>query len=90
VAAHDAAGGTRRVTVEPVGHGGDRLGIGLRQRPNLGDGGQQVGGRGRSPGGRGGYGSIVDAGSVLLALTPASQLVAFAPGAGQYTIRGNK
>jgi len=44
------------------------------------------GGRGRGPGGRGGggFGSIVDAGSVLLALTPASQLIAFAPGEKQY------
>ena len=31
-------------------------------------------------GGGGGYGSIVDAGSVLVALTPAMQLVVFAPG----------
>ena len=32
-------------------------------------------------GGRGGgYGSVVDAGSVLLALTPASELVVFKPG----------
>ena len=30
-------------------------------------------------GGGGGYGSIVDAGSVLLALTPSSQLVVFEP-----------
>ena len=30
-------------------------------------------------GGGGGYGTIVDAGSVLLALTPASQLVVFEP-----------
>jgi outer membrane protein assembly factor BamB len=39
------------------------------------------GGRGRGGGGRGGrgYGSVVDAGSVLLALTPASQLVVFQP-----------
>jgi outer membrane protein assembly factor BamB len=36
------------------------------------------GGRGGG-GGRGGYGSIVDAGSVLLALTPSSELVAFEP-----------
>jgi outer membrane protein assembly factor BamB len=36
------------------------------------------GGRGRG-GGRGGYGSIVDAGPVLLALTPSSQLVVFEP-----------
>lgn len=37
------------------------------------------GGRGRRGGGGGGYGSVVDAGSVLLALTPASQLIAFQP-----------
>jgi hypothetical protein len=30
-------------------------------------------------GGGGGYGSIVDAGSVLIALTPSSQLVVFEP-----------
>ena len=30
--------------------------------------------------GGGGYGSIVDAGNVLLALTPGSQLVVFEPG----------
>jgi outer membrane protein assembly factor BamB len=40
-----------------------------------GPGGGGRGGRGGMGGGRGGYGSIVDAGSVLLALTPASQLV---------------
>jgi outer membrane protein assembly factor BamB len=39
--------------------------------------GAPEGGRGRM--GRGGYGSIVDAGSVLLALTPSSELVAFEP-----------
>lgn len=32
----------------------------------------------------GGYGSVVDAGSVILALTPASQLIAFAPGGQAY------
>lgn len=31
-------------------------------------------------GGPGGYGALVDAGPVLFALTPASQLIAFAPG----------
>ena len=37
--------------------------------------------RGGGGGGRGGgYGSVVDAGSVLLALTPASELVVFKPG----------
>jgi outer membrane protein assembly factor BamB len=43
-----------------------------------GAGGGRRGGRGMG-GGRGGYGSIVDAGSVLLALTPSSELVAFQP-----------
>ena len=35
------------------------------------------GGRGMRGGGRGGYGSIVDAGSVMLALTPSAELIAF-------------
>ena len=56
-----------------------------RERPADGErpagerppGDRPAGGRGR--GGGGGYGSIVDAGSVLLALTPAGQLVVFAP-----------
>jgi outer membrane protein assembly factor BamB len=46
-------------------------------------GAQGGGGRGRG-GGRGGYGSLVDAGSVLLALTPASELIAFKPAAAGY------
>jgi outer membrane protein assembly factor BamB len=38
------------------------------------------GGKGRrGGGGGGGYGSVVDAGSVLLALTPSAQLVVFEP-----------
>ncbi len=60
------------------------------QPPPGGPGGQGPGGPGgprRGPGGRGmggggggaGYGSIVDAGSVLIALTPSSQLVVFEP-----------
>jgi len=44
-----------------------------------------LGVRGGGMGGGMGYGSIVDAGSVLLALTPASQLVAFAPGEKAFT-----
>jgi outer membrane protein assembly factor BamB len=44
------------------------------------------GGRGgRGGGGRGGYGSIVDAGSVMLALTPSSELIAFQPSDKAYT-----
>jgi outer membrane protein assembly factor BamB len=62
-----------------------------RQRPNAqrqrpggergqrgGRGGRGFGGRGG--GGRGGYGSVVDAGSVLVALTPSGELTVFAPG----------
>ena len=36
-------------------------------------------------GGGGGFGSIVDAGSVLLALTPASELIVFQPSDKEYT-----
>jgi hypothetical protein len=36
-------------------------------------------------GGGGGYGSIVDAGSVMLALTPSSELIAFQPNEKAYT-----
>lgn len=43
------------------------------------------GGRGMGMGGGGGFGSIVDAGSVLLALTPSSELIAFQPGDKAYT-----
>ena len=46
-----------------------------------GPGGRRGGGMG---GGGGGYGSIVDAGSVLLALTPSAQLIVFAPGEKEF------
>jgi len=46
-----------------------------------GPGGRGRGGRG---GGGGGYGSVVDAGSVLLALTPSSELIVFEPGDKAY------
>jgi outer membrane protein assembly factor BamB len=50
------------------------------------EGGGGQGGRGRRGGrGGGGYGSIVDAGPVLLALTPASELIAFQPSDKAYT-----
>jgi outer membrane protein assembly factor BamB len=63
------------------------------------DSGRSRGGRGRSRGGRrggggGGYGSIVDAGSVLFALTPAGKLTVFKPGrkglerVADYTVAG--
>jgi outer membrane protein assembly factor BamB len=38
----------------------------------------------RGGGGRGGYGSIVDAGSVLVALIPSAQLVVFEPGSKEF------
>lgn len=47
------------------------------------DGGGGRGGRGGR--GRGGYGTVVDAGSVFLALTPASELIAFQPSDKAYT-----
>lgn len=54
--------------------------------PTGGPGGQGGGrgGRGGRGGGGAGYGSIVDAGSVLVALTPASQLVVFEPGEKEF------
>jgi len=39
----------------------------------------------KATGERGGYGSIVDAGSVLLALTPQSELIVLRPTADEYT-----
>ena len=53
--------------------------------PRRGFGGP--GGGGMRGGGMrgGGYGSLVDAGPVILALTPASQLIAFTPGGSAYT-----
>lgn len=48
------------------------------QDKNKGFGGKGFGGKGRGGGG-GGYGSVVDAGSVLFALTPSAQLVVFEP-----------
>jgi hypothetical protein len=42
-----------------------------------------MGGRGGGRGG-GGYGSVVDAGSVVLALTPSSELIAMEPGDKAY------
>jgi outer membrane protein assembly factor BamB len=48
--------------------------------------GSAEGGGGRRGGmGRGGFGTIVDAGSVLLALTPSSELIAFEPTDKAYT-----
>lgn len=54
-------------------------------QPATGDGRGRGGRRGRRGGGSGGYGSIVDAGDVLLALTPAAELIAFQPSDQAYT-----
>ena len=70
-------GGGREPGAGPGGPGGGREG-----GPG-GPGGDRRGGRGGG-GGRGGYGSIVDGGSVLLALTPASELVVFEPNEKEY------
>jgi outer membrane protein assembly factor BamB len=53
-------------------------------------GGKDTGGKAKSGkkgrgGGRGGYGSIVDAGSVLLALTPSSELIVFKPSEKEFS-----
>jgi outer membrane protein assembly factor BamB len=64
---------------EPTGNNPPTLG----QGPGGGPG--REGRPGRGPGGRGGYGQIVDAGSVLIALTPASELVVFEPSPKAYT-----
>ena len=72
----------------PGPDGGPGAATGPRPERGSGGPGGGPGGRGgmRGGGGRGGgYGSVVDAGSVLLALTPASQLIAFAPGGSAYT-----
>ena len=55
-------------------------------------GGKERGGRGGRGGGGGGgagFGSVVDAGSVLFALTPAGQLVVFAPGKEKFDQRAS-
>ncbi len=44
-----------------------------------------MGGRGGRGMGGGGFGSVVDAGSVLVALSPSSEMVVFEPGASAYT-----
>ena len=50
-----------------------------------GQGGRRGGGMGGGGGG-GGYGSVVDAGSVLFALTPGGQLVVFEPGNKEFKL----
>ncbi len=70
-----AIGGAAAGGMRPQGGGG----FGGGNRPG---GGGRRGGRG---GGMGGYGTILDAGAVLIALTPKSELVIFQPGEKAYT-----
>jgi len=49
-----------------------------------GGGGERKGGRGGGGMGRSGFGSIVDAGSVMLAMTPSAELVVFEPSDSAY------
>lgn len=58
---------------------------GLSRNAEGGPGRGGPGGRGGRGGGRGGYAQIVDAGPVMLALTPASELIAFKPDEKAYT-----
>jgi outer membrane protein assembly factor BamB len=58
---------------------------GERRRGDGRGGGGRGGRGGRGGGGGGGYGSIVDAGSVLLALSPAGELVVFNPSDEAYS-----
>jgi outer membrane protein assembly factor BamB len=69
----------------PAAEGGRSEGA-VERRDGEGDGERRGrGGRGRGGrggrGGGGGYGSVVDAGSVLMVLTPASELVVYEPSA---------
>jgi outer membrane protein assembly factor BamB len=74
-------GGGRARGPDGAAPGGQRQGGG----PGVPAGGRGGGGgRGMGGGGRG-YGSIVDAGHVLLALTPASDLIVFQPGDKAFT-----
>jgi outer membrane protein assembly factor BamB len=64
---------TAGALAEPAGKGG----VFAQPAPGGGEGGRRRGGGG---GGRGGgYGSVVDAGKVMFALTPNSQLIVFEP-----------
>ena len=58
---------------------GGQGGQGQGGQPGGPGGGGRRGGGGMGGGGGGGYGSIVDAGSVLLALTPSAQLIVLEP-----------
>jgi outer membrane protein assembly factor BamB len=69
----------------PRPEGGQRAEGGQGQRPDAQrpGGGRGFGGRGFG-GGRGGYGSVVDAGAAMFALSPAGQLVVFEPSGEEF------
>jgi outer membrane protein assembly factor BamB len=64
---------------------GERRGFDGQRRRGEGRGFGGGGGRRGRGGGGGGYGSVVDAGSVLLALSPAGELVVFKPSDEAYS-----
>jgi outer membrane protein assembly factor BamB len=70
----------------PGASGVERAGAQAGGRGPGGPGGPGGGG-GRMGGGGGGYGSIVDAGSVLLALTPSAELIVFEPSRENFVAR---
>jgi outer membrane protein assembly factor BamB len=75
------AGQTAWTAPGPQGGGAPGKGGGFGKGGGAGKGGAgQKGGGGMRGGGRGGYGSIVDAGPVLMALTPGMQLIVFQAG----------
>jgi len=82
------AGAETQPQQQPAGDGAAQPPAGEERRGDgdqPGRGGRGRGGRGRGGrGGGGGYGSIVDAGSVLLVLTPASELVVYEPSATEF------
>jgi outer membrane protein assembly factor BamB len=59
-----------------------------RDGERRGPGGRRGFGRGGRGRGRGGYGSVVDAGDVMMVLTPAMELVVYKPSAEGYTELG--
>jgi hypothetical protein len=60
----------------------------MRDGERRGPGGRRGFGRGGRGRGRGGYGSVVDAGDVMMVLTPAMELVVYKPSAEGYTELG--
>jgi outer membrane protein assembly factor BamB len=73
----------------PISHPGAAPAAGAPSSAAPG-GGRGPGGRGRGMGGRDdGYGTVVDAGSVLIALNPSGQLVIFEPNEKEFNLIAN-